>query len=177
MMPGRILFAFSALLLLSWASSAAAETASGKPGSIGVKPPVMVLADPKGASHDITRPDGKNGPVCIYFWSVFCSNCKEAMPILLELDRKWKDHGLTIWAVNVDGDRFSNAVEAFLKDSELPLNVVYDRLKGEELIAADPLSVTKTPTLILLDVDGVITIRQEVAIDPAPIEKFLAQAH
>lgn len=135
----------------------------------------MVLAGPDGVKHDISRSAEPGTPVCIYFWSVFCSNCKDAMPLLFELESKHKGKGLAIWAVNVDGDRFTNAVDAYLKDAELPFPVVYDRLEGQYLVAADPLGVSKTPTLLIIGADGVVKLRQEVVIDLPAVEKTVSE--
>lgn len=155
----------------------AAHTATAAPPApvhVGDKAPSMVLADTAGKNQDISRPLAEGGKVVIFFWSVFCSNCKEAMPLLLDLNGKWAGKGLTIWAVNVDGDRFSNAVKAFLNDASLPYPVVYDRLDGEFLIAADPLQVTKTPTLLVIGEKGVLKLRQEITVDIAEVEKALS---
>ena len=145
---------------------------ASKPGD---KAPSMVLKDTAGIDRDISKPLKEGGKSAIFFWSVFCSNCKEAMPLLLDLEAKWAGKGLTIWAVNVDGERFSNAVKAFLADANLPYPVVYDRLEGEFLVAADPLGVSKTPTLLILDAGGVIKLRQEVVVDLAEVEKVLSE--
>ncbi len=144
----------------------------------GEKLESMVLEDRQGSSHDISRPmDGVegSGPVAIYFWSVFCPNCKEVMPDLVNFYNKWRPYGLTLWAVNVDGARFSNAVDAYLEDSGLPLPVVMDRLDGELLIAADPLGVSKTPTLYLADAEGVVVLLQEIKIETAAADRAMAE--
>ena len=110
----------------------------------------------------------------IFFWSVFCPNCKEAIPDLVALHESWSTRGLDVWAVNVDGDRFSNAVVAYLREANLPFPVVYDRLEGEVLVAADPLGVTKTPTLYLAAGDGQIALRQVVQMNYEEVERTLA---
>lgn len=170
--------ALTALLVcIAMAVGAAAAIASegSGPGFPGARPPSMILAEPEGPKHDISKSKNGTGPVAIYFWSVFCSNCKEAMPLLLELDARWSAKGLTIWAVNVDGDRFSNAVVSFLKTANLPFTAVYDRLEGDMLVAADPLAVSKTPTLIILDRGGEIKLRQEIAVDLPAVEKTVSE--
>lgn len=174
----RLVACFAALAALVMIGCAAAGGVAPAPeplGNVGMKPPSMILPDTENVEHDIRRSSNGDGPVCIYFWSVFCSNCKDAMPLLFELNQRWKAKGLTIWAVNVDGDRFTNAVDAYLKDVELPFPVVFDRLEGQYLIAADPLNVSKTPTLLLLDKGGVIHLRQEVAIDLPAVEKTVEE--
>ncbi|WP_169709382.1 TlpA family protein disulfide reductase [Deferrisoma camini] len=129
------------------------------------------LRDPQGASHRLARAEGT--PELLFFWSVYCPNCKEAMPGLVELSRRWQGRGVRVWAVNVDGERFSNAVRSYVRAMELPFPVVYDRLEGETLVAADPLGVTKTPTLYLLDGKGRVVTRQVVEVDYAQLERDL----
>jgi len=138
----------------------------------GEKLPAITLQDLGGVDH-LLGPEGR-GPCLLFFWSVFCPNCKEAIPGLVELYRAWGDRGLTVWAVNVDGDRFSNAVQAYLREAELPFPVVYDRLEGDVLLAADPLGVTKTPTLYLAKMDGEIALRQVIEIDFPEVARVLA---
>ena len=120
---------------------------------------------------------GRDRAVLLYFWSVYCPNCKEAMPGLVSLSRQWQPRGLRVWAVNVDGARFSNAVVAYAREMDLPFPVVFDRLEGEYLVAADPLGVTKTPTAYLVGPDGRVAERQVVRMDfeslAAVLEKTL----
>jgi thiol-disulfide isomerase/thioredoxin len=125
--------------------------------------PQVVLEDLSGRSHPLGA--SGTGPALWFFWSVFCPNCKEVMPHLAELQRDWEGRGLKVWAINVDGDRFSNAVRSYVRDVELPFPVVYDRLDGDYLVAADPLGVAKTPTLYLAGADGRIALRQVIEVD------------
>ena len=163
--------------LLAWAAVAAAADPPGMfvPVAEGERLPPLVLADRDGVEHDISRsPDG--GPVGIFFWSVFCPNCRELIPRVARLQAEWEGRGLTLWAVNVDGRRFSNAVDAYLAEETFSLRVVYDRLDGEYLVAADPLGVSKTPTLYLADAAGRVIFRQAVAIELDAAAAALAAA-
>ncbi len=135
--------------------------------------PVVSLQDLAGEEHSLGIPG--SGPSLVFFWSVFCPNCKEAIPGLVALHEAWVGRGLKVWAINVDGDRFSNAVQSFVRDLELPFPVVYDRLEGELLVAADPLGVTKTPTLYLAGPDGRIVLRQVIEMDFVPVARALEQ--
>jgi len=56
-------------------------------------------------------------------------------------------------------------VRSYVRDVELPFPVVYDRLDGDYLVAADPLGVAKTPTLYLAGADGRIALRQVIEVD------------
>jgi peroxiredoxin len=153
--------AVSFLLLLGAAIARAQAPAPRGPGDL-VLP--LVLQDVAGGTHDLAAAIAK-GPVVLFFWSVYCPNCKEAMPGLVALHGKWGGRGLTVWAINVDGDRFSNAVRAYVDEMALPFPALYDRLEGEYLVAADPLGVSKTPTIFLIDGEGRIVLRQTVDVD------------
>lgn len=128
--------------------------------------PCMELRDRAGNVHDVSRAEEGGrpapGPVVLLFWSAFCPNCLEVIP---EVARFAETNNLCFWAVNVDGEQFSNAVDAYLKNNKLDLPTVYDRLEGEYLVAADPLGVSKTPTLYLADARGRVVLHQVVEID------------
>ncbi len=137
--------------------------------------PALALDDLDG--NRLRLEPGQDRAVLLYFWSVYCPNCKEAMPGLVSLTQEWQPKGLRVWAVNVDGARFSNAVVAYAREMDLPFPVVFDRLEGEYLVAADPLGVTKTPTAYLVGPDGRVAARQVVRLDfgalAAVLEKTL----
>lgn len=163
-----------AVLLALWAAAAAA---SGGPTFRLLDPGEAVapfsLRDLEGREHRVAAADGN--PELLFFWSVYCPNCKDAMPGLVDLVNRWGERGLRVWAVNVDGERFSNGVRAYVRDMELPFPVVYDRLEGETLVAADPLGVRRTPTLYLLDGAGKVVGRQVIEVDYDLLERDLAR--
>jgi len=136
--------------------------------------PEIELFDLNGDKHSL-KLDDIEAPTIIFFWSVYCPVCKEAIPGMLKLYQNCKEQGLDldVWAVNVDGDRFSNAVVSFSKEMTKSFTVLYDRLEGDFLVAADPLGVSKTPTLYLADSDGRIVLRQVVQVDYEAVDKTL----
>jgi len=137
--------------------------------------PAMTLNDTEGVPHTLD-PGSAGRPVLLYFWSVYCPNCKEAMPDLVELATGAAGEQVEVWGINVDGERFSNAVKVYVRDMQLPFPTVYDRLEGEYLVAADPLGVSKTPTLYLSGRDGKILLRQVVQIDTGAVAAALQAA-
>ena len=163
-----------AVVVALWATVAAAHAgASGfrllEPGAPA---PTFSLKGLDGELHQVGADAGR--PELLFFWSVYCPNCKEAMPGLVDLYRRWAPKGLRVWAVNVDGERFSNAVRAYVRGMDLPFPVVYDRLEGDLLVAADPLGVTKTPTLYLVGPEGRVMLRQAVRLEYGVVERALA---
>ena len=137
--------------------------------------PSMTLNDMDGIPHTLD-PAGAGRPVLLFFWSVYCPNCKDAMPGLVELASGAAGEQVEVWAINVDGERFSKAVKVYVRDMQLPFPTVYDRLEGEYLVAADPLGVSKTPTLYLSGRDGRILLRQVVEIDTEAVAAALQAA-
>jgi thiol-disulfide isomerase/thioredoxin len=136
----------------------------------------MTLDDLQGQPQTLD-PEALGKPVLLYFWSVYCPNCKEAIPDLVEMARSKDENTLAIWAVNVDGERHGKAVRGYVKNLALPFLVVFDRLEGEYLVAADPLGASKTPTLYLADPAGKILLRQVIEIDLSAVTAALAELH
>ncbi len=161
------------VLLALWVTGAAAHAAAPSFRLLepGAPAPVFSL---RGLDGELHRVVGTGGPELLFFWSVYCPNCKEAMPGLVDLYRRWAPRGLRVWAINVDGERFSNAVQAYVRGMDLPFPVVYDRLEGDLLVAADPFGVTKTPTLYLVGPEGRVVLHQAVRLEYDVVERALA---
>lgn len=134
--------------------------------------PLMALRDLDGQLRTVS-PGRGDSPILLFFWSVNCPACKEAMPELAGLHRSPIGRNLSVWAVNVNGENSSNVVRAYAREMNLPFPVVYDRLEGDALIAADPLGVSKTPTLYLAGPDGKIALRQVIQLDLQAVSRAL----
>jgi len=150
-----------ASLALGVAVSAGGELRLREPGE--TLPP-MTLYDLDGRPHTLA-PGGGEVPMLLFFWSVSCPDCREAMPGLAAFHTSEQSRGVLVWAINVNGQPFSNSVRAYATDMELPFPVLYDRLEGDSLVAADPLGVSRTPTLYLAGADGKIVLRQVIRLD------------
>ncbi len=157
---------FGAVLLLAGAVAAGEITL--EPRSVGERVPPMTLYDLDGAPHTVGGV-AEQGADLLLFWSVYCPDCKEAMPRVAAWYAARPAGDLRVWAVNVDGERFSNAVRAFVRDMELPFPVLYDRLEGDYFVAADRLGVSRTPTVFVVGPGGTVLHRQIVALDLAAL--------
>ncbi|GAB4265613.1 MAG: hypothetical protein Kow0092_18070 [Deferrisomatales bacterium] len=152
------------LLAILWAGTTGGAEGVFRLREPGEPLPAMRLYDLAGKAWTLEA-GGDGVPTVLFFWSVYCPNCKEAMPDLVRLWQRDRGQRARVWAINVDGDRFSNAVRAYVKDMALPFPVLYDRLDGDYLVAADPLGVSRTPTLYVADGRGRIALRQVVQMD------------
>ena len=85
----------------------------------------------------------------INFWATFCGPCRQEMPSLNRLWDKYKEHGLEIQAVALDGDR-KVAIEKFMQRYNLNLPVLLDEDSG---ISRD-YKVSMMPVTYLISPNG-----------------------
>ena len=66
------------------------------------------------------------GPVVLDFWATWCKPCIKSLPALQKIAREFEEHGVGVYAVNVDGPRNQPKVRPFLKRHRLELPVLLD---------------------------------------------------
>jgi cytochrome c biogenesis protein CcmG/thiol:disulfide interchange protein DsbE len=85
------------------------------------------------------------------FWATWCEPCREQLPFLEQLAAEYRGAGVEVYGVSFDEDR--SAVEEFLARTPLRFPILWD--KGGETLA-EKLEVTRLPTTVLIDRDGVV---------------------
>lgn len=103
--------------------------------------------------------DLKGHVVLVHFWASWCIACREEMPSLEKLHRRYKDAGLVILAVN--HKETVAQVEKYLKDNSLTFSILLD----SEGKYQKWLSVRSIPTSIIIGKDGGV-----VGVVPGPRE-------
>ena len=86
--------------------------------------------------------------VMLNFWASWCGPCRQEMPLLEKIHKKYKRLGFTLLGINVE----ENATDAknYLKDVKVTFPVLFDRTqKTSELY-----NVSAMPTTILIDRNG-----------------------
>jgi len=96
---------------------------------------------------------GGGRPLVAYFWSLYCSPCREEFPQVVELAGRYRTQGLAAAAINVDAASLAKRVARFVAPHG-GLNCVLDSAAGEERSWAQALGVRATPTLVLFDGAG-----------------------
>jgi thiol-disulfide isomerase/thioredoxin len=66
----------------------------------------------------------KGQVVMLNFWASWCGPCRQEMPILENISKKYKPLGFTMLGVNVEPD--SKAAEGFLKDTPVSFPIAFD---------------------------------------------------
>lgn len=91
--------------------------------------------------------------VAIRFWADWCPFCEGEMRLLEPIYREYREHGLTILAVNVRQDRDTAA--RFVG----PLDISYDTLLDEAGEVARTYGVIGLPTTFFVDGNGLLRTR------------------
>jgi peroxiredoxin len=106
------------------------------------------LKDLKG--NMVKLSDFRGRAVLINFWATWCVPCKDEMPDLVELYRKYKDKGFEILGVSLDKDR--GKVAPFVKE----LKVDYKILFGDAKLAQQ-WAIRGVPASFFVNREGKIT--------------------
>jgi thiol-disulfide isomerase/thioredoxin len=105
-----------------------------------------------GQAFDQKTLDGK--VVLVDFWATWCGPCIAEMPNVLAAYEKYHDKGFEVVGISLDTDR--DALEAFLKEKEIPWTILFEQPEGpgwQHPLAAY-YGITGIPTVILVGRDG-----------------------
>ena len=150
--------AVPALVMLSAVLTAAASTLAAAPSEAllaelqlvpggGATPPALSLPDLDGRTVSLAGLRGQ--VVLVYFWATWCPYCVRELPSTIEsLQRRYRDQGLTVLAVNFEERR--EKVSAWVRARGLSMPVLLD---ADGDVSGD-YRVTATPTAVLLDREG-----------------------
>ena len=128
---------FTALLLISFGVSAA---------MIKGKAPDFTLKSLKGENIKLSELQGE--VVMINFWASWCAPCREEMPILNDLYKKYRDAGFTLLAVNVEED--TKGAKKMIRDLRVMFPVLFDTSND----VSKKYDVQAMPSTVLVDRDG-----------------------
>ena len=108
-----------------------------------------------GRSIELSSLKGK--VVLVNFWATWCTPCAQEMPLFNELYAKYREQGFEILAISVDDEDARHKVAPFVKEHALAFPVAYDQ--GVK----DLYQVTSYPTSLLIDRDGALRLRFNIA--------------
>lgn len=92
--------------------------------------------------------DQRGNVVMMNFWASWCGPCRQEMPLMDEIFKKYEKFGFTIMAVNVDED--SADADRFLSDVPVSFPILYDN----ESRISELYNVDAMPTTIMIDRNG-----------------------
>ena len=129
------------LVALTTAILASAVNAAGDPPA-----PAFSLPARGGSTIDLSQYKGQ--VVMINFWASWCVPCRQEMPLLDNIYKKYKPLGFTLLSVNVEPEQ--KDAENFLKQTPVSFPVVFDaKSKVSGLY-----NVQGMPTTVFIDRKG-----------------------
>lgn len=172
----------SVALPRAWAASdpTALKGKAGAPPSqmiaVGAAPIPFALQDLEGKTVKLSDFLGKKA-VLLGFWSFFCGPCREEMPVLDELAKKFGPQGLEVVTVNLDGPKLEKAVRKYMEAGPYSFRVLWEEFEGTAYKTADSYGVLGTPSVLLISKAGKVSWthagREETPVLEAEIRKAL----
>ena len=115
-------------------------------GSAGDAAPAFTLASRSGPAVSLTQYRGQ--VVMINFWASWCGPCRQEMPLLESIYKKYNRLGFTLLGVNVEPD--SQAANDWLKQTPVSFPILYDKdSKVSKLY-----DVAGMPSTVIIDRSG-----------------------
>lgn len=123
-----------------------------KGGLIGAAAPDFSLLDMQG--NKVTLSQFKGKVVIINFWATWCPPCREEMPSMEKLYRRFADKGLVMLALNVEDDG-KELVADFLKKTPYSFPILLD----EDQSVQETYGVFRFPESFIIDRNGQVVER------------------
>ena len=134
----------------------------------GEAAPSLDLHDLQGAPHKLEEYRGK--PVVLNFWATWCVPCAAEMPLLSEMQKRYKDKVLFI-AASIDDDDVKPEVEAFIKKHKADALTV---MMGATLDSLQDFGLKQVmPGTVFIDAEGNIVDRVSGKLKRLDLEKRL----
>lgn len=118
---------------------------------VRMKAPTFVLKDIKGGQKGLA--DFKDKVILLNFWATWCPNCREEMPSLEKLWKKYRSKGLVVIAISVDTN--SGEIRALAHEQGLTFPILLD----QEGAVRREYEITALPMTYIIGRDGKISGR------------------
>ncbi|MEJ2142502.1 MAG: TlpA disulfide reductase family protein [Gammaproteobacteria bacterium] len=115
-------------------------------GEISGKAPNFTLKSKSGKNLKLSEQRGN--VVMINFWASWCGPCRQEMPLLDAMYKKYKRLGFTIWGVNIEPD--SSNAQRLLKDIPVSFPILFDTANK----VSKMYNVSAMPSTVLVDRNG-----------------------
>jgi thiol-disulfide isomerase/thioredoxin len=113
---------------------------------LGAPAPEFTLRGLAGSNLSLREQRGR--VVMINFWATWCGPCRQEMPLLDQMYRRYRDMGFVLMGINVEDDARKAG------DMARALGVRYPVLFDTKKAASKAYGVSAMPTTVLLDRDG-----------------------
>jgi peroxiredoxin len=105
----------------------------------------------------------KQGVILVNFWATWCAGCKEEIPLLNEIHRKYQNKGLEIVGISVEEER--EVVASFSRKHQIEYPVVLDS-SGD---VAKQYGLLAYPSTLIVGGDGTVLYQRAAVLDRAAL--------
>ena len=138
----------SAMILGMFFLAGGCTAQDAKPVSGSGSPPMFTLKDLAGQDVKFEELLAGNKAVLINFWATWCPPCREEIPDLIKLQKKYADSGFTILGIDVGESKAK--VSRFAQQMGMNYPIVLD----EDMEVAQQYGIVGIPTTYLVSSDG-----------------------
>ncbi len=115
---------------------------------VELKGPAMDFTLKSNSGKNMRLSDLRGRVVMLNFWASWCGPCRQEMPLLDKLSRRYEAAGFTLLGVNVDAEK--KLADRILREIPVGFDILYDPTsKVSELYKVDVM-----PSTVLIDCDG-----------------------
>ena len=104
------------------------------------------------AGQNVSLAQYKGQVVMLNFWASWCGPCRQEMPLLESIYKKYNRLGFTLIGVNVEPD--SNAANEWLKQTPVSFPILYDK----ESKVSKMYDVAGMPSTVIIDRTGKVRV-------------------
>jgi peroxiredoxin len=140
-MKNRIAILLSAALIVSLPAAAG--------GGSGPAPQFTLTAR---GGNTVSLSQYKGQVVMLNFWASWCGPCRQEMPLLENIYKKYNKMGFTMIGVNVEPD--SKAADQWLQQTPVSFPVIYDK----DSTVSKAYDVSGMPSTVIIDRKGNIRV-------------------
>lgn len=115
--------------------------------------------------------DYKGNIVILDFWATWCPPCRKGIPDLVELKNEYKEKGVEIIGISLDGisrgGKTKNDVKPFMKE----FNFNYPVVHGDQQVVQRYGGIRSIPTSFVIDEEGKVVSRYQGLVPKSTYEK------
>jgi peroxiredoxin len=94
----------------------------------------------------------KGQVVLINFWATWCGPCRQELPLLDRIHRRYQDAGFAVLGINVEGADKQDEAQAMISKAGVTFPVLVD--EGQQI--SELYALEAMPTSVVVDRDGVV---------------------
>ena len=141
---------------------------------VGDRVPDFTIGDLSGKSFNMKTALDANKGILIFFWSIFCEPCKAELPVIQKLTVAYREKGIEFVGVVIDGAPMKDALSAYVNQEKFSFLTLIDELNPDESFkVSDPYGVAGTPTLYIIDKEGVVRFGKIGRASELELEKII----